>query len=92
MNETQAQSQVLHQHHLGQHVLAGVIKQMMFQQQPSQLQSQIVTFIGPTVTEVDDDDDEDRLNFLGGPSPHSGPPSGGTGQTVTKPPRARNPR
>ena len=85
MNETQAQSQVLRQHHVGQHVLADVIKQMMFQQ-PSQPQSQAVTLTGPTVTEVDDD--QDLLNYLGGPSPHSGPPNGGTGHIVTKPHRA----
>ena len=46
-----------------------------------------ITGAGPTVTEVDDQDG-DRLDFLGCHNPHDGPPSGGTGQVTTKPPRA----
>ena len=50
---------------------------------------QTITGAGPTVTEVDDDHDEDRLDFLGGPNPHEGPPNGGTGQATSKGPRVR---
>ena len=92
MRECQAQTEVLRQHHLGQHVLAGVIKQMMAGQrqgQQPQQQCQAITTTGPTVTVVEEDDDPDRLNFLGGPSPHKGPPNSGSGQVTLKPPRTR---
>ena len=92
MKEYQAQTEVLRQHHLGQHVLAGVIKQMMAGQrqgQQSQQQCQAITTTGPTVTVVDEDDDEGRLDFFGGPNPHKGPPNGGSWQVSTKPPRTR---
>ena len=92
MRECQAQTEVLRQHHLGQHVLAGVIKQMMAGQrqgQQSQQQCQTIITTGPTVTVVEEDDDEDRLDFLGGPSPHKGPPNSGSGQVTLKPPRTR---
>ena len=95
MRECQAQTEVLRQHHLGQHVLAGVIKQMMAGQrqgQQPQQQCQAITTTGPTVTVVEEDDDEDRLNFLGGPSPHKGPPNSGSGQATPKPPRTRKPK
>ena len=88
--ESQA-PEVLRQHQQGQVALAGMIKWMLNHQQPQQqhqLALQIETVHGPTVTEVDDDDDADRLNFLGGHNPNSGPPNGGMGQTTRKPPRA----
>ena len=45
INEAQAQSEVLREHHVGQHVLAEVIRQTMFQQQQptQQSQGQIIT-------------------------------------------------
>ena len=92
MKESQAQEEVLKQHHMGQQVLAEVMKRFVFQQeqqQPQPQQGQAIAGAGPIVTEVDDDDDPDRLNFLTGPNPHKGPPNGGTGQTTTKPPRTR---
>ena len=77
MIETLAQTEVLRQHHMGQQVLAGVIKQMMAgQRQGQQLQQQGVTGTGPTVTEGDDNNGTDS-NFPNGPSPHSGPPTNG---------------
>ena len=88
ISEFQAQSQILRRHEMGQQVMAEVIKDMMRQQQqPQQSQGQTVTGSGPTVTDVEDDEDPDHLVFLGGPNPHKGPPNGGTGQLVTKPPR-----
>ena len=74
MRESQAQTEVLRKHHLGQHVLAGVIKGMMNQQTPQQQSQQTVTGTGPTVTDVNDEDGT-YLGFPGGPSPHSGPPN-----------------
>ena len=68
--DSQTQTQVLRQHHLGQQVLAEVIKGIMAGQQQTQQQppqGQTVTGAGPTVTEVDGDDDPDRLDFMGGP-------------------------
>ena len=91
MKESHAQEEVLRQHQQGQAALAGMIKWMLNHQQPQQQHQpalQIAAVPGPTVTEVDDDDDADRLNFLGGHSPNSGPPNGGMGQTTRKPPRA----
>ena len=90
MRETNAQSQVLQEQHVKQQVLAEVMKRVLGlgqQQQPQQPQCQAIAGAGPTVTEVDDED-EDRLNFLGGHSPQSGPPNGGMGQMIRKPPRA----
>ena len=90
MRETQAQEQVLRQHEMGQQVLAEVIKRMVGQHGHQQSQPQCQVGAGPTVTEVDDDgQDPDRLDFLGGPNPHKGPPNGGTRQVTIKPPRTR---
>ena len=91
IRESQAQEEVLRQHEIGQQVLAEVIRRIAVQQtqqqsQPSQ--GQAIAGGGPTVTELDDDDDPDYLDFLGGPNPHDGPPTGGTGQVTSKPPRA----
>ena len=87
MKETQAQAEVLRQHHLGQQVLAEVIKRMAdpWQQQPQQ--PQVATENGPTVTVVDDEDGT-RLDFMGGPSPQTGPPDIGSLSMTIKPPRA----
>ena len=73
MRESQAQTEVLRQHHLGQHALAGVIKGMMNQQTPQQQSQQTVAGTGPTVTVVDDEDGG-VLNFRGGQNPQTGPP------------------
>ena len=87
----QAQTEVLRQHQLGQQVIAEVIKKIILGQGPQQAQQQPqhqgIAENGPTVTEVDDED-PDRLDFLGGPNPHKGPPNSGSGQMTTKPPRA----
>ena len=72
MKECQAQTEVLRQQQLGQHVLAGVIKGMMNQQTPQQQSQQTVTGTGTTVTVVDEDGGV--LNYRGGPSPQTGPP------------------
>ena len=92
MRETQAQTQVLRQHEMGQQALAGVIKVMMTQQHDQQpQQQQTVTGSGPIVTEVDDDNGG-ILDFTGGPNPHKGPPNSGTGKTTSKAPRTRKPK
>ena len=77
MRETQAQELVLQQHEMGQQVLAEVIKRMVGQREHQQSQPQCQVGAGPTVTEVEDDGDPDRLDFMGGPNPHKGPPNGG---------------
>ena len=91
MRESQVQEDVLRQHEMGQQVLAEVIKRIAVrhEHQQSQPQGQTIAGAGPTVTEVDDDHDEDRLDCLGGPNPHEGPPNGGTGQATSKGPRVR---
>ena len=92
MRESQEQEAVLRQHEMGQRVLAEVIKRIVVQQEQQQSkppQGQTITGAGPTVTEVDDDHDEDRLDFLGGPNPHEGPHNSGTGQVTTKQPQVR---
>ena len=63
--ETRAQTEVLRQHHLGQQVLAEVIKEIMAGQQQTQQQSQQqgVAGSGPTATDVDDED-RGRLDFM----------------------------
>ena len=87
VQESQAQTEVLRQHEIGQQVLAEVIKQMMGQQQQhSRPSQQTVTQSRPIVTEVNDDGD--RLDFMGGQSPNAGPPNGGNGNTTRKQPRA----
>ena len=91
MKESQAQ-EVLKQHHMGQQVLAEAMKRYVFQREQQQQQpqpSKAITGAGPPVTEVDDDDDLDRLDFMGGPNPHKGPPNSGTVQITAKPPRTR---
>ena len=85
MRENQEQSQVLRQHHLGQQVLAEVIKGMMAGQNQGQ-QPQMTTGIGPTVAEADEFNGTDQ-NFPTGPSPHEGPPDTGTFGVVNKVPR-----
>ena len=95
IRESQAQEEVLRQHEIGQQVLAEVIRRIAVQQtqqqsQPSQ--GQAIAGGGPTVTELDDDDDPDRLNFMTGPNPHKGPPNGGTRQVTSKAPRAPKPK
>ena len=92
MRESQAQEDVLRQHEMGQQVLAEVIKRIVDQQgqqQSQQPQGQARVGAGPTVTEVEDDQDPDRLDFMTGPNPHKGPPNGGTGQATSKGPRVR---
>ena len=80
MKESQAQAEVLRQHHLGQQVLAEVIKRMADpwqQPQPQPQHQRITAGNGPTVTVVDEDDGT-RLDFMGGPSPHPTPPDIGS--------------
>ena len=72
INEEQMQSEILRQHHVGQHVLAEVIRQTMFQQSSQPQQDQAVAGTGPTVTEADDGE---RLDFQGGQNPQAGPPT-----------------
>ena len=75
VRDSQEKTQVLRQHQLGLQVQAEVIKVMANQQQQPQ-QQQGVAGTGPTVSEVDEQDG-DRLDFLGGQSPNSGPPNNG---------------
>ena len=77
MKEALAQAEVLREHHVGQHVLAEVIKQTLFQQQSQPTQGQAVTGNGPTVTDADGDDG-DHLDFQGGQNPQAGPPDIGS--------------
>ena len=80
MKESQAQAEVLRQHHLGQQVLAEVIKRMADpwqQPQPQPQHQRITAGNGPTATVVDEDDGT-RLDFMGGPSPHPTPPDIGS--------------
>ena len=72
MRENQEQTQVLRQHEMKQQVLAEVIKTVVNQQQEQQ-PHQGVPRTGPTISDVDDND-PDRLDFLGGRDPNSGPP------------------
>ena len=74
VRDSQEKTQVLRQHQLGLQVQAEVIKVVANQQQ--QPPQQGVAGTGPTVSEVDDQD-SDRLDFLGGQNPNSGPPNNG---------------
>ena len=74
--ECQAQAEVLRQHHVGQHVIAEVIKRIIAGQQQEQQHPQGVTGAGPTVTEADDNSGM-ASNFPNAPSPNSGPPNNG---------------
>ena len=74
VRESEAKTQVLRQHHLGQQVLAEVIKTMARQQPPQQPPQRTVPSKQPIVTEVDDDGQSH--DFQGGPSPHTRPPDG----------------
>ena len=76
--ENQEQTQVLRQHELGLQVQAESIKIVVNQQQQQKPQpQQAATRQGPTVSELDNDQDSDRLDFLGGLNPNSGPPNSG---------------
>ena len=70
MNESQAQAQVLRQHHLGQQVIAEVIKSLVNQQAQQQTQ-QTVNATHMTVSEVDEEGQVQ--DFRGGSNPHTGP-------------------
>ena len=72
MRDSQEKTQVLRQHQLGLQVQAEVIKSVVNQQQ--QPPQQGATGTSPTVVEVNDQD-SDRLDFLGGQNPNSGPPN-----------------
>ena len=76
----QEQSEVLQEHQIGQQVLAEMIKMIMAgQQQPQQPPPQKAAIgSGPVVTVVDDDQDGERLDFQGGPSPNPTPPDIGS--------------
>ena len=74
--ETEAQNEVLQQHHARQQVLAEVIKRMAsFQAQEQQPQQQGEARTRPSVEVADNG--EDSLDFLGGQNPNSGPPNSG---------------
>ena len=90
MKESQAQEEVLKQHHMGRQVLAEVMKRFVFQQEQQQPQTQqgpTINGTGPTITDVPDDDNGNHPDFQGGPNPQDGPPNGGSWQVTTKPPR-----
>ena len=73
MRETQEQTQVLRQHEMKQQVIAEVLKTVVNQQQEQQPQQRGVPRTTPTISEVDDQN-PDRLDFLCGQNPNSGPP------------------
>ena len=75
VRDSQEKTQVLRQHQLGLQVQAEVIKVVATQQQQHPPQ-QGVAGTGPTVSEVDEQDG-DRLDFLGGQNPNTGPPNNG---------------
>ena len=83
----QEQSEVLQEHQMGQQVIAEMIKMIMAgQQQPQQPQPQQAAIgSGPVVTVVDDDQDGERLDFQGGPSPSPTPPDMGSMQMEIQP-------
>ena len=74
VREAEAQTQVLWQHHLGQQVLAEVIKKMARQHPPQQPSQPTVPSTQPIATEVDDDGPSQ--DFRSGPSPHTRPRDG----------------
>ena len=81
MRESQEQTHVLREHQLGLQVQAEVIKTVVNQQQ------QTASGKGPIVSEADDQD-SDRLDFLGGQNPNTGPPIIARKKKLTKHPRA----
>ena len=91
MKEAQAQASVLREHQAGQEVLAEMMKRMMGWQhrgqQPPQQQGVPGTHV--VVTDVDEDD-ETRLDFLGGTNPHGGPPDIGPMEMAIQPPQLPN--
>ena len=88
--EYQAQADVLRQHQMGQQVIAEVVKRIIAGQGQQQTQQQGVTGRRPTVSDADDHD-PDRLDFLGGLNPHSGPPNGGMQGWLIQPPQIQAP-
>ena len=76
----QEQSEVLREHQMGQQVLAEMIKMIMAGQQQSQQPQpqQAAIGSGPVVSDVDDDQDGERLDFQGGPSQNPTPPDIGS--------------
>lgn len=77
IKEYQAQAEVLRQHHLGQQVIAEVVKRIIAgqtSQQPPQQQGVMGKAL--TVSEVNALD-PDRLDFLSWQNPQSGPPNNG---------------
>ena len=85
IREKQEQSQVLRQHHLGQQIIAEVIKGMIACQHQFQ-QPQRTTGTGPTVAEADELNGTDQ-NFPTGQNPHEGPPNTGTFGVVNEVPQ-----
>ena len=72
MKQTNAQSQVLREQHLKQHVLAEVMKRIVVQTQQQGQQS-----VGMTHVTVADADDETSPGFPSVPSPNASPPNTG---------------
>ena len=76
MRNSHEQTLVLRQHELGLQVQAEVIKVVANQQPQHPPPSQGAAGTSPTVTEAGDQDG-DRLDFLGGQNPNTGPPNPG---------------
>ena len=83
MRDSQAQSEALRQHHLGQQVLAEAIKEIIGQQQQQQ---QMTAGGRPVVTEIDDDNRVDQ-DFQSGPNPRTRPPDRGAFGVPTENPQ-----
>ena len=88
VQEYQAQTDVLRQYHMGQQVVAEVIKMMMSAQHQGQQQPQHQGVAGacPTVTEVDQYNGTEP-NFPSGQNPSSGPPNTGAFGAVNQVPQ-----
>ena len=76
MRDSQEQTHVLRPHKHGLQLWAEVIKRVANQQPRNKPQQYGTTGTSPTVTESDDQDG-DRLDFLGGQNPNTGPPNPG---------------
>ena len=91
MKEAQAQASVLREHQAGQEVLSEMMKRMMGWQHRGKQQPQQQGVPGTHVVVTDvDEDDETRLDFLGGTNPHGGPPDIGPMEMEIQTPQLPN--
>ena len=85
MRESQAQAEVLRQQHVGQQVFAEVVKLIMTGQGPQQTpQPQSAAGRRVTVSDAEEYQDPDGLDFLGCLNPNSGLPNIGSSGAANK--------